>query len=176
MYANLNNLSKATDLGFSKQIILDWFPVVCEAIKNEQELCLAGKLTGERAVYAKYFNVLNPEKITMIGLNELFNEILKLIQIKKDDDSEFVNFKESNYKYFIVSQMMMSKIGKSINSQIIYEKEIRLLRTKMSQNLKKNYNEEEKEGKNVINEIKKLNNSIKNSKVEKFFSFLKLNF
>jgi hypothetical protein len=69
MYEDLQNFELSVDMAFAKHYILDWFPNLCKAIKNEQEKCAIGDQRGERRFYGRHITRIEPEKLAIISLS-----------------------------------------------------------------------------------------------------------
>lgn len=115
MVGSLKDINMVHDLAFAKSHIIQWFPPLCRAIKQEQERCMQPNLTGDRASYAQYLLKLTPEKLAMISLIETMRMIMQVAM--KTNEEEGAN------SYYIISKVLFQSIGKSINNQIQYDVE-----------------------------------------------------
>jgi len=127
VYDDLENLGMSWNLKFAKSYIIEWFPNLTKAIKEEQEQCLLGDLKGDRKHYGSYLIKLSSEKVALLALTELMKSILKLTQKKKDDVDG------SMHNYHIVSKVLFDAIGKAVNAQIIFDYEEELLKAREAQ-------------------------------------------
>ena len=126
IYEDLQNLEMSYNLRFAKSYIIEWFPNLTRAIKDEQEKCLLGDLKGDRRHYGPYLIKMSSEKIALITLTELMKGILKLTQKKKEE--------EGLQAYYLISKILFDVIGKAVNAQIIFDFEEEMMKAREEEN------------------------------------------
>ena len=143
IYEDLDNMGLSFNLLFAKNYIVNWFPNLCKAIKEEQEQCLLGDLKGERKFYGTYITRISAEKAAILSLTELMKHILKLVQKKKDD------LDETPQSYYIVAKFLFDSIGKAVNSQMLSDIEEEILKDKEKKLITGGMNQMQIEGENA---------------------------
>ena len=76
IHNQLQKLEKAQNMAFSKRHMVEWFPYLTKAIKEEQDMCRGDKIKGDRRIYAEQFLKVAPEKIAALALSELMKAII----------------------------------------------------------------------------------------------------
>ena len=107
MYEDLQNFGLSYNLQFARKYIIEWFPNLTKAIKEEQELCITGDLKGDRKFYGPYLIKMSSEKLSLLALTELMKNILKLTQHRKDSELELDPHLAPN-PYYIISKFLFS--------------------------------------------------------------------
>lgn len=135
VYEDLQNYGLACNLRFARKYIIDWFPILTKAVKEEQDLCIAGDTKGDRKNYGAYLSRISSEKLSLLALNELMKSILNLTAGKEE---EICNLSENETEsYFIVSKKLFTSIGRAINAQMIFDYEETFIKDQERENNKK---------------------------------------
>ena len=134
VYEDLQNFGLSYNLKFARKYIIDWFPNLTRAIKEEQDLCIAGDQKGDRKFYGPYLTKLSSEKLSLLALTELMKCILKLTQQRKDDRE--LEPTVTSHPYFIISKILFNGIGRAANAQLIFDYEEEILKLNERQRVK----------------------------------------
>ncbi len=126
VYEDLQNFGLSYNLKFARKYIIDWFPNLTRAIKEEQDLCIAGDQKGDRKYYGPYLTKLSSEKLSLLALTELMKCILKLTQQRKDDKE--LEPQVTTHPYFVISKILFNGIGRAANAQLIFDYEEEILK------------------------------------------------
>jgi DNA-directed RNA polymerase len=137
-YESLQDMGMTHKLNFARTYMIRWFPELCRVIKMEQEKCMQPNLSGDRQSYGPYILKLSPEKLALIALCELMKCVLKSALIREE------GFSESVSTYFIISKILFESIGKTVNMQLQYDQEERMIHKRIQEQMKEaqshNYN------------------------------------
>lgn len=112
-YEQMHKFGLAHNLSWSRSHIVKWFPVLCKAIRMEQEACMQPDLSDHRSIYASFILKLSPEKLAIISLSELMKMITQEVS-SHDDESEA-------FSHYLVTKLLFKAIGKAINMQLAYQ-------------------------------------------------------
>ena len=134
MYEDLQNFGLSYNLQFARKYIVEWFPNLTKAIKDEQDLCITGDVKGDRKFYGSYLVKVSSEKLSLLALTELMKNILKITSSHRDSDLED-NYTTDN-PYYVVCKNLFEGIGRSINAQLIFDYEEEVLKASEKERLK----------------------------------------
>jgi|JI6StandDraft_1071083.scaffolds.fasta_scaffold02813_15 hypothetical protein len=86
--------------------MVEWFPILTKAIKEEQDACRNDNIKGDRSIYAEQFLKIAPEKIAALALSELMKAIIGQVNRTENKDEMYGAIRAGT---------LFEKIGDAVN-------------------------------------------------------------